>query len=332
MLTDAPRLFLTVLTIAGAFTMLVAMGLSIESHMAFIGSANAGIAKLTETLLNTAVLITYAFTLYVLFTVSLAERKNQLRIMSAAGTTNRQLLKGLLCEALALDAIGAALGISAGFLFSRLLLRRVDVPLQPALFGSDTVLLQSVLPTFLLAPAIMLLCAPTLLRQKQNKRRKKPRRRNKNPFKVRLIPRLFGRGGALEHALGKQQRRHRVLLVGAIVVNVAALFFVTAGFYVLSHSSVVGSDNSLVLSFNSVFDPDSANHANANQLYKQINRVLEDCRKEGLLQDYEQNMCIQDSVCVVDSEYLTDGFLSNPNNSIQGGFPLNSSQTFFTRV
>ena len=326
LLSDTPRLILTVLSIAGAFAMLVAMGLSIESHMSFIGSTSRGLTYLVVAAFRITMLVTYAFTLYVLFTVSLAERKNQLRIMRASGATNRQLLKGLVFEASALDVIGAALGIGAGFLFARLLLRGVDIPLQPALFWSKEILLYSVLPAFLLPPVIVLLSAPSLLRQKNGVRRKKPRGSRGDPFKKMSFSRLFGSGGVLERTLGKQQRYHRFLLVGAIVINVMAMFLITAGFSILSHMES-SEKFDMEIEFNSYFSGADHHGADADQLNRRMSQVLEDCRAEGLLQDYRRMQTNILYTCVVNDTDLTDSFLSFMDGS-QSFSKLNSSQHF----
>ena len=207
--SDLPRLVLTVCSIAAAFTMLTAMGLSLGSHMLDIGSLNEGVPKIVVQVLQPTVLIAFALTLYVLFAVSLAERKSQFHIMRTAGTTTSQLLHGLFAEAMALDAAGAALGIGLGYLFAWLLLRSVGVPLHPEVFWGREVFLRGVLPAFALSPVMMLLNAPVLLREKAGERRKKLPKKLHPPFRTRLLPRLFGAGGSLEYTLGKQQRRHR---------------------------------------------------------------------------------------------------------------------------
>ena len=310
LLSDIPRLLLTVCSIAAAFTMLTAMGLSLESQMLAIGSLNEGVSKMVVTVLQPTVLVAFALTLYVLFAVSLAERKSQFRIMRTAGTTTRQLLHGLFAEAMALDAAGAALGIGAGFLLAWLLLRGVDVPLHPEVFWSSAVFLRGVLPAFALAPVMMLLNAPVLLREKQNSRRKKPPKKPRAPFKTRLLPRLFGAGGSLEHALGRQQRRHRVLLVAAIVVNVVALFLVTAGFSILSNMDII-SENDMSICFSDYPRIREDYHTDGDRLRDELKELLEDCRNEGLLEDFLHVQSYGTHLCVIDDTYLSDAALAD---------------------
>lgn len=308
LLADIPRLVLTLCSIAAAFTMLTAMGLSLESHMLAIGSLNEGIPKMVSAVLQPIVQTAFALTLYVLFEVSLSERKSQFHIMRTAGTTTSQLLHGLFAEAMALDAAGAALGIGLGYLFAWLLLRSVGVPLHPEVFWGREVFLRGVLPAFALSPVMMLLNAPVLLREKESKRRKKPKK-PRPPFKTRLLPRLFGAGGALEYALGKQQRRHRVLLVAAIVVNVVALFLVTAGIAIVSDLYIPMQYDMRIQFFDSV-GKDEFYGTDGTRLREALEKELTACEKEGLLEEYEHFQRYYSGLTVIDDQWLTEEALA----------------------
>ncbi len=309
LLSDVPRFILTILSIAGAFAMLTAMGLALESHMLAIGSLNEGIPKTVVALLQPTVLVAFALTLYVLFAVSLAERKSQFHLMRTAGTTTRQLLHGLFAEAMALDAAGAALGVGLGFLFAWLLLQSVDVPLHPEVFWNSAVFLRGVLPAFALVPVMMLANAPVLLWEKRSTRRKKPLKKLRSPFRTRLLPRLFGAGGSLEYALGKQQRRHRVLLVAAIVINVVALFLVTAGYSILSHMEI-DQPSDMEIRFSNSSNVNYGDAVDYDGLQAGMEQLLNDCRDEGLLTEavHFQYCCYL--LCVFDDEYLTEEALA----------------------
>lgn len=255
------------------------------------------------------VLIAFALTLYVLFEVSLSERKSQFHIMRTAGTTTSQLLHGLFAEAMALDAAGAALGIGLGYLFAWLLLRSVGVPLHPEVFWGREVFLRGVLPAFALSPVMMLLNAPVLLREKAGERRKKLPKKLHPPFRTRLLPRLFGAGGSLEYTLGKQQRRHRVLLVAAIVVNVAALFLATAGIAIVSDLYIPMQYDMRIQFFDSV-SKDEFYGTDGTRLREALEKELTACEKEGLLEKYEHFQRCWAGLAVIDDEWLTEEALA----------------------
>ncbi|MBQ6119091.1 MAG: ABC transporter permease [Clostridia bacterium] len=284
--SDVPRFILTILSIAGAFAMVTAMGLTVESHMVAIGSMNAddSLPRFVLSLLRPLTLTVFAFTLYVLFAVSLEERKNQYFIMRSSGATTRQLLWGLTIESLVLDVTGAALGVGLGFLIAWDLLKRSGIPLVSTLLWDDSIMLYGILPALMLPPFAMLAASPRLLWQKRITRRKKPNKKAKDPFKRWRFSLLFGTGGALEYTLGKQQRRHRLMLVTAIVANFAALFLVTAGLVILSDmESLVDCD--MQIRMNRYYDTDPDNELNTDGARAAIDAVLEECRTEGVVQD-----------------------------------------------
>ena len=237
LLADVPRLLLTLLNIVAAGAMFTGMGLMLDSFVAATGSPNKGLLNyVVNVALPPAILLSYAVTAYVLFSVMLAERKRQFYLMRTAGCTTRQLLWSLTFEALAMDVAGLLPGVGAGYLLARRLLRELALPLADGALSGGTAA-RGLAVMFLLTPLLMLLASFPLWLTKRRQRRKKPPKKDREPFKVRLLPRLFGSGGRLEYALGKNERRHRAAVTLSVVVNLAVLFAMAAGLAVLDNSA-----------------------------------------------------------------------------------------------
>ena len=304
LLADIPRLVLTLLSVTGTFAMLIAMGLTVESHMLSLGSMNEGLPKVVLSLLRPAALAVFAVTLYVFFAVSLAERKDRYFLMRSSGMTSRQLLYSLLTESVALDAAGAVPGVGLGFLIAWVQLRSSGIPLRPDIFWSRPVLLYSILPALVLPPLMMLVAFPQLLRQKRGGRRKKPPKKEKPPLRAWLLPRLFGMGGALEYALGRRQRRHRALLVASIVVDFAVLFLMTAGLGVLTRmESITKCD--MEIRFSGSAEDAAGPQVDGEGFRAGLDTLLAEGRTEGLVQSVERVRSYEFFSCVMEDSTLS---------------------------
>ena len=237
LLADGPRLLLTLLNIAAAGAMFTGMGLMLDSFVAESGSINHGLMYYAVNVaLPVVILLSYAVTTYVLFSVTLAERKSQYRLLRTAGCTTRQMLWSLTYEALALNIAGLLPGVLIGYLLARRQLRGLGIPMAAdALFGGTV--RRGLCAMFLLTVALMLLASLPLWLTRPRQRRKKPKK-IREPFKARPLPRLFGAGGRLEYALGKNERRHRAAVTMSVVVNLAVLFLLATGLSVLSQSAI----------------------------------------------------------------------------------------------
>ena len=112
LISDLPRLLLTICGIAVTYAIIVGMGLSLASSVAATGSMNEGLANYAVRIVTPIIQASFAATIFVLFAVMLAERKNQIFIMRTVGCTTRQLLWGLLAESLAMDTAGMLPGVA----------------------------------------------------------------------------------------------------------------------------------------------------------------------------------------------------------------------------
>ena len=172
LISDLPRLLLTICGIAVTYAIIVGMGLSLASSVAATGSMNEGLANYAVRIVTPIIQASFAATIFVLFAVMLAERKNQIFIMRTVGCTTRQLLWGLLAESLAMDTAGMLPGVGLGVFMAWSLSQTAGYPIAlEALFG-HTVFLRGLLPTFFLVPAAMLLASVQLFRKKSGKRKK----------------------------------------------------------------------------------------------------------------------------------------------------------------
>ena len=241
--SDIPRLLLTILNIAGVYALLMSLGILLE----FFNQQNENISSaglpyfVISVVMPPIILASFALTIFVLFVVSLTERRNQYRIMRSSGCTVRQMIYGLLTEALALDIAGAVPGTLLGFVLVGASMHTqtvyVDVSLPIHTFGS--ILLRFALPLFITVP-VMMLAASAVLFRKPNEKRKKPKKNRKDPFRKRLFPRLFGVGGMLEYSLGKNERRHRAVIAFSVVINLSILFLMATGLALLMNSEPYG--------------------------------------------------------------------------------------------
>ena len=248
--SDVPRLILTICSIAVTFTLLTSMGVTLGSFVLATDAPGNSLPGTLNAVVSPVILAAFAVTVYALFAVSLAERKNQYHIMSTAGCTTRQLLIGLTAEAVSLDLAGAVLGVGLGYLLAALQLRVGGYPLVPSVIFQGSVLYLNLLPALLLPPCMMLLASLQLFLPRRDRRRKRPPRRKKAVFSRRL-PRLFGAGGALEYALEHNERRHHSALVLSLAVNLAVVILATACLYILSNMKPHTDDYDVWLWYNS---------------------------------------------------------------------------------
>ena len=227
--SDVPRLVLTLLSIASTYAMLTGAGLAMGSFISFTGSLNEGLPKYLALVLPPLAQFSFGATMYMLFAVSIAERRSQYRLMCSAGCTTRQLVTGFLTESLTLDLAGGLPGVGLGFLIARLQLGAVDIPLRSAAYFGTKESLWGLLPLFLLVPLTLLAASIQLWRPPRSQKRRKQTRKNRLPFQKHLFALLFGAGGRLERALGKNERRHRAAVLFSVVANLSVLFMLTAG-------------------------------------------------------------------------------------------------------
>lgn len=229
MLTDVPRLVLTLLSIISTYALLTGMGLSMSSYVDDSGILNRGLPGYVALVLPPIVQFSFAATMYMLFVASIAERKNQYRLMCSAGCTTRQLLWGFLTESFVLDFVGGVPGIGLGFLIARLQLGALGIPLRTAAYFGTKQSLLGLLPLIMLVPLMLLAASIQLWVPPRDKKRRMQRRKDRLPFQKRFFSRCFGAGGILERALGKNERRHHATVLFSVVANLSVLFLLTAG-------------------------------------------------------------------------------------------------------
>ena len=284
---NIPRLVLTLLSIAGVFAILIAMGLSLESQIIALGSLHGdnSLSNFVISLLRPLTLIVFAVAVFVLFWVTLEERKKQYFLMCSSGATVRQLVWGLLTEAAALDVCGALPGIGFGFFMARISLRESDIALHPAVFFSRQMLLYSILPAALIPIVVILFCSIIFFNQKNLRQEKASRKKRKEVFANRGLSRRFGVGGTLENALCKQHYRSRLILIIAITANLTALFVLTAGSALLSDMHSI-EECDMHLEVNSYAEDDAANGLNSEGLRTYLNNRMDQYKQNELIEDY----------------------------------------------
>ncbi len=326
--SDIPRLILTICSIAVTTALLTSMSVTVGCFVLRTDSPGGSLPDILNGIVSPVILAAYAVTVYTLFAVSLAERKNQYHIMKTAGCTTRQLLKGLILEAVALDLAGSALGIGLGILISAAQLKIGGYPLiLPVIFRSST-LYRNLLPALLLPPVMMLPASIQLLFPRRDRRRIRPARRKKSVF-ARRFPRLFGTGGALEYALEHNERRHHTALVVSLAVNLAVLILGSSCFYLLSHAEPYGDDCGAWVWYYSGDADDSALSADLDELideglqsedissYSELRANLGNC---GMVID---NKLLSDEVLYLQSKETAEQRNSRMQNTL---FPLDDSR------
>ena len=279
--SDLPRLVLTVVSIAVTFALLTGTGITLGSFARATDSLNEGIPRLLETILAAMLQVVFAITLYALFSVSLAERKNQYRIMNTAGCTTRQLLHGLTIEALSLDAAGAVIGVALGFLLAGWQLKTGGFPLIGEVFWDRSVWLKNILPALLIVPLTMLAASFQLFRPARDRRKRRGFLRRKSAFRRRL-PRLFGTGGTLEYALTGNERRHHGALALALGANLAVVMLITACLFVFMNSSPESKDWDVWINY-------FADSGNDNAITARIDEILLEGSQDNSIRDYSSN-------------------------------------------
>lgn len=296
---DTPRLVLTILSIAVTFALLTGTGVTLGSFALATASINEGVPQLLETMLAAILQAVFAVTLYAMFSVSLAERKNQYRIMSTVGCTTRQLLHGLMTEALSLDMAGALIGVALGFLLAGWQLKTGGFPLIGEVFWDRAVWLKNILPAFLIVPLAMLAASIQLFRPARDRRRRRGLLRRKSAFRRRL-PRLFGTGGTLEYALAENDRRHHGALVLSLGVNLAVVMLLTACLYYLANSTREASEWDVWISYFSVSGGDST-------LTARLDGILEKGLRDGSVKERaETESYLAHCYALLDNGQMTD--------------------------
>ncbi|MBQ6019779.1 MAG: ABC transporter permease [Clostridia bacterium] len=300
LLKDKPRLILTLCSIASTYALQTAVGLSLMNFRGYSGTSGWGLPDYIGVLGPPVVQFSFAATMYVLFAVSIAERKDQYRLMRSAGCTVRQFIIGFLTEALALDIAGGLPGVALGLLIAKIQLRAVGLPLLLLNYFGSTDALYGLLPLFLLVPLMLLFAGVQLWIPPRNKRRK-PRRKPCPPFKKRLFPRLFGAGGRLEYAFSKNERRHRWGVVFAVVANLSILFLLAAGVSALAATDardITPTENDTVY----LSCPNAANSG----FLEEADAFLSRFREDGLCGEYFSYLYyIAPLAVIVDNAELT---------------------------
>ena len=332
--SDVPRLILTICSIAVTFTLLTSMGVTLGSFVLATDSPGNSLPGTLNAVVSPVILAAFAVTVYALFAVSLAERKNQYHIMSTAGCTTRQLLKGLMAEAFTLDLAGAALGVGLGYLLAALQLKTGGYSLIPSVIFQSNVLLLNLLPALLLPPGMMLLASLQLFLPQRDRRRKRPPRRKKAVFS-RKLPRLFGAGGSLEYALEHNERRHHTALVLSLAVNLAVVILATACIYLLSNLKPHSDGYDVWLWYNSAEwgDADAEDEKALSDCVDELisdelqnngiteySEITEDTGTFCMIMDNEQ---INDDVFVLRGQASTERCLSCRYNTV---FPLDENR------
>ena len=315
--SDIPRLLLSLLSIASTYALLTGLGLALTSFAIYTGTINEGLPHYIDVLGPPVVQFSFAATMYVLFAVSIAERKDQYRLMRSAGCTTRQLVQNFLAEALALDAAGGLPGAVLGIGIAKLQLDAVGLPMAIKAYFFSTDAVRGLLPVFLLVPLMLLLASVQLWVPPKNRRRKQPRK-DRPPFKKRLFPRLFGAGGRLEYAFSKNERRHRWGVVFSVVANLSILFLLTAGVSALSATdelsvTPMGGDNITFACRNAL---------NAD-LPLELDALLSRFCKDGLCGEYNYNFRAAPFAAIVENAELT---VKAPENGMEYHSLLDSAR------
>ena len=232
---DIPRLVLTLLSIASTFALLCGTGLALSSFVETTGTINEGLPYYVGKVGPPVVLFAFAVSMYVFFSVSIAGQEKQYWLMRSYGCTSKQYFYALLAEAVTLAAAGGIPGIGLGCLIAKIQFSSIGRPIVPGAYFFSMDALYGLLPAFLLIPLTMLAANLPLFLQRKEKKRKKTKH-ERAAFRTRRFPALFGAGGRLEYALGKNEHRHRVIIMFSVVVNLAVLFLFMAGVSVLSVS------------------------------------------------------------------------------------------------
>ena len=235
--SDLPRLLLTVLSIAVTFMLLSGTGVTLTGLAAYRGLEFGGIPRFLETILTVMLQIVFAVTMYADFSVSLAERRSQFRIMQTAGCTKKQVLFGLTVEALALDIVGGLIGAALSFLLAFFQLGNGGVPVQNEMFWNGSVWIKNILPAFLSVPPVMLVASVQLFRPERGKSNV----HGKSVLRRGSV-RLFGIGGCVERALTKNERRNHRALSLALGTGLAVVMLTTACLFLLMNSIPVEAD------------------------------------------------------------------------------------------
>ena len=312
--SDVPRLILTICSIAVTFALLTSMGVTLGSFVLATDSPGNSLPGTLNAVVSLVILAAFAATIYALFAVSLAERKNQYHIMSTAGCTTRQLLKGLMAEAFTLDLTGAALGVGLGYLLAALQLKTGGYSLIPSVIFQSNVLLLNLLPALLLPPCMMLLASLQLFLPQRDRRRKRLPRRKKAVFSRRL-PRLFGAGGALEYALEHNERRHHTALVLSLAVNLAVVILATACIYMLSTLQPHTDDYDIWLWYDSS-DWKDADVEDEKALSDSLDELISDELQNNGISAYSE-IAAEDGTCclIVDNTQISDSVFASRRNA-----------------
>ena len=175
--------------------------------------------------------------MFAMFSVYLAESRQQRTLMYNVGATKKMLVRALLTEAFLLSLIGISAGSAVGLLAVWLQLRQLGISadLRQFLFSADAA--RCILPSLLIVPAAMLAaCARTAFIGTVKK--KLPGKKRKAAFGGGLLNKLLGAGGRLGHARSAGGNPGGRPVVASVVAAFTLLFLMTTGL------SIVGSTQS----------------------------------------------------------------------------------------
>nr|MCR5781601.1 FtsX-like permease family protein [Clostridia bacterium] len=173
--------------------------------------------------------------MFAMFSVYLAESRQQRTLMYNVGATKKMLVRALLTEAFLLSLIGILAGSAAGLLIAWFQLGQMGISadLRRFLFSADGA--RCILPSLLIVPAAML---AAYARTAFVGNKKLPGKKRKAAFGGGLLNKLLGAGGRLGHARSSGGNPGGRPVVASVVAAFTLLFLMTTGL------SIVGSTQS----------------------------------------------------------------------------------------
>ncbi len=109
-------------------------------------------------------LVAGAFVIFNSFRMSIGERRRSLAVLRALGTTRRQIVRLLLCEAVLLGAIGTLVGIALGLGMSQVLMRMMEEMLRVTM-PAPALTVNAVILALILGPGVTLVATFASARQ-----------------------------------------------------------------------------------------------------------------------------------------------------------------------
>lgn len=248
------------------------------------------------------IIVTSIFSIKNSFSISVTERFKQYGMLRSVGATKKQIKRSVLFEGLCLGMIGIPLGILSGILAVFILIKVVNVILEPSLNGMEFSFYISWIPTVLsgVLAIITIILSSLLPARRASKITPIEAIRSSNDIKLnkrkirspKLINKLFGIGGVISYkSLKRSKKKYRttvVSLVVSVAIFIALTSFIQYGFKL----SLTEYKN---LAYN-VAVYDRGNYENS---YKSFNEVIK-------LDDVTRYNMPQRSTISIDKSYLTN--------------------------